>query len=126
MSGDKRPAVYVAGTCDTKAAELGYVRRLVAAEGVPALLVDLSTRAGGEGADVTAAEVASHHPDGAQAVLFSYLHSQQYGMPPARIHLEGLDPNAMYRVHPLDPKKYIGDATVSGAVLMGEGVQLTA
>ena len=69
MSGGKRPAVYVAGTCDTKAAELGYVRRLVAAEGVPALLVDLSTRAGGVGADVTAAEVASHHPDGAQAVF---------------------------------------------------------
>ncbi len=69
MSGDKRPKVYVAGTCDTKAAELDYVRRLVVAEGVPALLVDLSTRAGGEGADVTAAEVASHHPDGAQAVF---------------------------------------------------------
>ena len=69
MSGGKRPTVYVAGTCDTKAAELGYVRRLVATEGVPALLVDLSTRAGGVGADVTAAEVASHHPDGAQAVF---------------------------------------------------------
>ena len=69
MSGDKQPTVYVAGTCDTKAAELGYVRRLVTAEGVPALLVDLSTRAGGADADVTAAEVASHHPDGAQAVF---------------------------------------------------------
>ena len=69
MSGGKRPAVYVAGTCDTKAAELDYVRRLVEAEGVPALLVDLSTRAAGAGADVTAAEVASHHPDGAQAVF---------------------------------------------------------
>lgn len=61
--------VYVAGTCDTKAAELGYVRGIIAAEGVAALLVDLSTRASGAAADIGAAEVASHHPDGAQAVF---------------------------------------------------------
>lgn len=73
MSGGNRLKVYVAGTCDTKAAELGYVQRLVAAEGVPALLVDLSTsdsgRDTGSAADIAAAEVASHHPDGAQAVF---------------------------------------------------------
>lgn len=62
--------VYVAGTCDTKAAELAYVRRLVMAEGVPALLVDLSTRQGDlSQADISAAEVASHHPGGTPAVF---------------------------------------------------------
>lgn len=70
MNDSGRRTVYVAGTCDTKAAELAYVRRLVAAEGVPALLVDLSTReAGVSAADIGAAEVASHHPGGAQAVF---------------------------------------------------------
>ncbi len=60
--------VYVAGTCDTKAAELAYVRDLIAADGVPAALVDLST-AGGGAADVAARDVAAHHPDGAAAVF---------------------------------------------------------
>lgn len=70
MNDSGRHTVYVAGTCDTKAAELAYVRRLVAAEGMPALLVDLSTReAGVSAADIGAAEVASHHPGGAQAVF---------------------------------------------------------
>ena len=35
---------YVAGTCDTKGAELAYVRDLIAAAGVPTVLVDLGTR----------------------------------------------------------------------------------
>ena len=66
---DRARTVYVAGTCDTKAAELAYVRRLIAAEGVAVLLVDLSTRASGAAADITGAEVASHHPDGVGAVF---------------------------------------------------------
>lgn len=61
--------VYVAGTCDTKGRELRYVRDLIEAEGVRTCLVDLSTRDGGAGADVRAAEVAGHHPDGPQAVF---------------------------------------------------------
>jgi uncharacterized protein (UPF0261 family) len=63
--------VYVAGTCDTKGAELDYVRRLVAARGVPATLVDLSTRDGDHKAlaDIHAIEVARHHPGGAEAVF---------------------------------------------------------
>ncbi|MBV8703559.1 MAG: Tm-1-like ATP-binding domain-containing protein, partial [Acetobacteraceae bacterium] len=63
--------VYVAGTCDTKGAELDYVRGLVAARGVPAVLVDLSTRDGDPGAlaDIPAGEVARHHPGGAGAVF---------------------------------------------------------
>lgn len=61
--------------------------------------------------------------DGSQAVVFSYLHSQHYGMAQPRVQLQGLDPNAMYRVKALDPAKYVGEAEVSGAVLMGRGVQ---
>lgn len=66
--------VYVVGTCDTKGAELAYVRQLVAARGVPVTLVDVSTRGGpplsGETApDVTATAVAEKHPGGAEAVF---------------------------------------------------------
>lgn len=61
--------VYVIGTCDTKEAELLYAKRLIEAQGVPAVLVDVGTKAPGKAPDVTAAEVASHHPDGMGAVL---------------------------------------------------------
>jgi uncharacterized protein (UPF0261 family) len=60
---------YVVGTCDTKGAELAYVRDLIAAAGVPTVLVDLGTRSDGRGADVTPQEVAGHHPQGAAAVF---------------------------------------------------------
>ncbi|GAA2813482.1 Tm-1-like ATP-binding domain-containing protein [Saccharopolyspora taberi] len=61
---------YVAGTFDTKGAELRYVAGLLAAAGVPVLTVDLSTSGGAAAAaDVTAAEVAAHHPDGSAAVF---------------------------------------------------------
>ncbi|MFC7344488.1 Tm-1-like ATP-binding domain-containing protein [Saccharopolyspora griseoalba] len=59
---------YVVGTFDTKGAELAYVAELVA-RGHPVTTVDLSTGEPGEGADVPAAEVAAHHPDGAGAVF---------------------------------------------------------
>lgn len=61
--------VYVIGTCDTKAAELAYACDRVRAAGAEAVLVDVSTGAGGgQGADVSAAEVAACHPDGPGAV----------------------------------------------------------
>jgi uncharacterized protein (UPF0261 family) len=60
--------VYVAGTCDTKGQELAYVKALVEARGVPAVVVDLSTHAP-HGGDISAQEVAGHHPDGAAAVF---------------------------------------------------------
>ncbi len=61
--------VFVAGTADTKAAELHYVKRLIEAEGLAAPLVDLSTGADHEGGDITAFDVAGHHPEGAGAVF---------------------------------------------------------
>ena len=60
--------VYVAGTCDTKGQELAYVKARIAARGVPAVIVDLSTRESG-GGDISAREVAAHHPGGAAAVF---------------------------------------------------------
>ena len=60
--------VYVAGTCDTKGPELRYVRDLIAARGVPAVVVDLSTR-DPSGGDISARAVAAHHPGGEAAVF---------------------------------------------------------
>ncbi|SER85970.1 Uncharacterized protein, UPF0261 family [Tranquillimonas rosea] len=61
--------IYVAGTCDTKLAELAYVRDCIAATGAEATLVDLSTTGEGTGADTAARDVAAHHPEGADAVF---------------------------------------------------------
>lgn len=62
--------VYVVGTCDTKGAELAFARDLIRAAGQPAVLVDVGTRpSAAAGADVSAQEVASCHPDGPGAVL---------------------------------------------------------
>lgn len=61
---------YLIGTCDTKAAELRYLRERLAAAGVPSRIVDVGTRGDDQGAaDVTAAEVASCHPEGDAAVF---------------------------------------------------------
>ncbi len=60
---------YVVGTCDTKLEELGYVRERLYAGGVPTLLVDVGTKSRETRVDVTAREVASHHPRGEAAVL---------------------------------------------------------
>jgi uncharacterized protein (UPF0261 family) len=62
-------SLYVVGTCDTKGAELAYVRDLIVAQGVPVVLVDVSTQTQESGADIGAAEVADHHPGGAGAVF---------------------------------------------------------
>ena len=63
---------YVAGTCDTKGAEMRYIKELIEAADVETCLVDLSTGdCNADAANVTATEVASHHPDGAAAVLGS-------------------------------------------------------
>lgn len=60
---------YVAGTFDTKGAELRYIADLVRAAGLDVCTVDLGTQGDGGGVDVPAAAVAAHHPEGAAAVL---------------------------------------------------------
>ena len=61
--------VYVVGTCDTKGAELNYAKEAILAAGAEAVLIDVGTLGSGNTADVSAAEVAAFHPDGASAVL---------------------------------------------------------
>jgi uncharacterized protein (UPF0261 family) len=61
---------YVVGTFDTKGAELRYAAGLVAAAGVEVRTVDVSTGAApGDVADVSARQVAAHHPGGVEAVF---------------------------------------------------------
>ncbi len=61
--------VLVAGTLDTKAEELRFVRDIIRAKGLPARLVDLSTTGGHSGAEVPAHQVAAFHPRGASGVF---------------------------------------------------------
>ncbi|MFN4100344.1 MAG: Tm-1-like ATP-binding domain-containing protein [Pararhodobacter sp.] len=61
--------VFVIGTCDTKEAELRYACDCIRAAGAVAVLVDVGTVSPGSAPDVTAAEVAAHHPGGESAVL---------------------------------------------------------
>lgn len=60
--------VYVIGTCDTKEAELRFAVDCLRRAGAQAVLVDVGTKGAGT-ADVSAAEIAAHHPQGAAAVL---------------------------------------------------------
>ena len=61
--------IYIAGTCDTKGAELTYVRDLLVKRGLATVLVDVSTRSHALLADVTASSVAAYHPEGTEAVF---------------------------------------------------------
>ncbi|QDZ12588.1 Tm-1-like ATP-binding domain-containing protein [Devosia ginsengisoli] len=62
-------SIYVIGTLDTKSDELTYACERIRAADTGVVLVDVGTRTASAGADVAAAEVAAHHPDGADAVL---------------------------------------------------------
>lgn len=61
--------IYVVGTADTKGEELAWLADLVAAAGIAVTRVDVGIRGNTVPVDVTAAEVAAHHPDGAARVL---------------------------------------------------------
>ncbi|MCB5174643.1 MULTISPECIES: Tm-1-like ATP-binding domain-containing protein [Microvirga] len=60
---------YIVGTFDTKAEELRYVGALLRGAGIPTVLVDVGTKSSSADADVPAETVASHHPDGVDAVF---------------------------------------------------------
>jgi uncharacterized protein (UPF0261 family)/ABC-type branched-subunit amino acid transport system ATPase component len=60
---------YVVGTFDTKGAELFFIRNRLAQLGISTRTVDLATTGRPSTADISAQEVARHHPDGAQAVF---------------------------------------------------------
>ena len=61
-------SVYVVGTGDTKLLELEYIKGVINAAGVDAILVDVGTTGHESSCDITPAEVAAYHPDGADAV----------------------------------------------------------
>jgi len=61
--------VYIAGTVDTKAAELLFLRSIIRGAGLDAVIADLSTTSHFQAADIPAAEVAAWHPDGPSAVF---------------------------------------------------------
>jgi uncharacterized protein (UPF0261 family)/ABC-type branched-subunit amino acid transport system ATPase component len=61
--------VLVAGTLDTKGAELRFMRDLIRAAGLPVRLVDLSTSGAHSGAEVPAHLIAAFHPRGAAGVF---------------------------------------------------------
>ncbi|MDE3195034.1 MAG: alpha-galactosidase [Acidobacteriota bacterium] len=75
----------------------------------------LSPQAG----EITANEYVAQN--GAQAVLFAFLHSQQYRETPPPIRLEGLDPKAAYSVQVLGQNSA---QQFSGAYLMQYGVSV--
>ncbi len=62
--------------------------------------------------------------DGKQAVLFAFLHSQQYLRPAPIVYLRGLDEHAVYRLKPIDDKLAGKLETASGSYLMNHGIDL--
>jgi uncharacterized protein (UPF0261 family)/ABC-type branched-subunit amino acid transport system ATPase component len=62
-------AAYIAGTFDTKARELLYLKQCLDRMGVRTVTVDLSTSGATTTASVPAREVARHHPQGERAVF---------------------------------------------------------
>src|SRR5690242_17888680 len=63
------PRAYVCGTFDTKGPELSFIADCLRAVGVTTCTVDVSSREYSALCDVSAAQVAAHHPQGAAAVL---------------------------------------------------------
>jgi len=61
--------VIVAGTFDTKANELNFMKTRLSAQGISVKTVDLSTTSGDSVADVKPHDVAACHPDGADAIF---------------------------------------------------------
>ncbi len=61
--------VYVAGTLDTKGAELRYLRDILKAEDLSVQMIDLSTSGRPSGAEVPPHAVAAFHPRGASGVF---------------------------------------------------------
>ncbi|GIX13623.1 MAG: hypothetical protein KatS3mg118_1582 [Paracoccaceae bacterium] len=61
--------VLVAGTLDTKGAELRFMRDIIRAAGLPVRMVDLSTSGTHTGAEIPAHQIAAFHPRGAAGVF---------------------------------------------------------
>jgi len=71
-----------------------------------------------------ATQVEYVSPDHSAAVVFAYLQAQHNALPYPKVLPQGLDANRLYRIHPLHPEKYSGPDTLSGSLLMNEGIDL--
>ena len=60
--------VFIVGTADTKGEELAFLKGVIAAAGLEAVIADVGIRTASIAVDIGAAEIAAHHPAGA-AVL---------------------------------------------------------
>ncbi len=69
LSGIGESVVLVAGTLDTKGAELRYIRDILKAAGVRTRMVDLSTSGKPSGADIPPHQIAAYSPGGPNAVF---------------------------------------------------------
>jgi alpha-galactosidase len=70
--------------------------------------------------DISAKEYVA--PDGKQAVIFAFRHSQQFLYQAPTIYLRGLDDRALYRLQPIDGKLSEKQRVLSGAYLMNHGL----
>jgi len=61
--------IYVAGTFDTKLAELSYLVEVLTNAGISVKTVDLAATGEASSTDVSPQQVAAHHPGGAEAVF---------------------------------------------------------
>jgi alpha-galactosidase len=62
--------------------------------------------------------------DNQQAVVFAFLHSQQFGRSMPLLHLEGLVEDAIYSVTTMNDNLQERTQKLSGAYLMHHGIQL--
>jgi alpha-galactosidase len=62
--------------------------------------------------------------DKSQALVFAFLHSQQFGRSLPAVVLQGLDGTATYTLSRLDAKPEAKNSVLSGAYLMQHGVTL--
>jgi alpha-galactosidase len=61
-------------------------------------------------------------PDGKQAVLFAFLHSQQFLYQAPTIYLCGLDEHALCHLKPIDDKLVEKQRVLGGSYLMNHGL----
>ncbi|WP_108661842.1 ABC transporter permease [Acuticoccus kandeliae] len=69
LAGPTERIVIVAGTLDTKGAELRYIRDIIRSHGLAVRIADLSTSGAHSGAEIPAHQIAAFHPRGASAVF---------------------------------------------------------
>ena len=68
LAKTRDPAIYVAGTFDTKGEELSFIKKCIADHQLPVKSVDLSTSGKPSGADIPPHVIAAYHPSGAGAI----------------------------------------------------------